>query len=188
MNKILNAFCRRIVSIIKLSMKKMFNITHITFGIEQMISYDTKIELGGVIHIGNKVCTRRNVTLSSREGGLLDIGEECFFNNNCVVGCRNSIKIGRGSSFGPGCIIYDHDHDFRTKGGKKAGRYITAPITIGKNVWFGANCIILKGVTIGDNAIIAAGTTVTSDIPENTIALQKRETTLLHYNHNTVPT
>ncbi len=47
MNKILNAFCRRIVSIIKLSMKKMFNITHITFGIEQMISYDTKIELGG---------------------------------------------------------------------------------------------------------------------------------------------
>ena len=37
---------------------------------------------------------------------------------------------------------------------------------IGNNVWVGANCTILKGVSIGNGAIIAV---VTGDVPEYTI-------------------
>ena len=40
-----------------------------------------------------------------------------------------------------------------------------AKITIGNDVWIGANAIILPGVTIGDGAVIAAGAIVTKDIP-----------------------
>lgn len=43
-------------------------------------------------------------------------------------------------------------------------------VTIGNNVRFGANCTVLKGVTIGDNCFIAAGSIVTRDIPSNSIA------------------
>ncbi|QAS62031.1 acyltransferase [Clostridium septicum] len=32
------------------------------------------------------------------------------------------------------------------------------------NVWIGANCTILKGVTIGEGAVIGAGSVVTNDI------------------------
>lgn len=35
-----------------------------------------------------------------------------------------------------------------------------APITIGRNVWIGANVTILKGVTVGDDAIVAAASVV----------------------------
>ena len=47
-----------------------------------------------------------------------------------------------------------------------SGRPISmAPIRIGKGVFIGARCIVLKGVTIGDGAVIGAGSVVTSDIP-----------------------
>lgn len=45
----------------------------------------------------------------------------------------------------------------------------TAPITVGNNVWFAANCVILQGVTIGDGAVIAAGAVVRTDVPANTV-------------------
>lgn len=43
-------------------------------------------------------------------------------------------------------------------------------VTIGNNVRFGANCTVLKGVTIGDNCFIGAGSIVSNDIPDNSVA------------------
>lgn len=39
------------------------------------------------------------------------------------------------------------------------------PITIGNDVWIGANAIIVDGIQIHDGAIIAAGAVVTKDVP-----------------------
>ena len=44
------------------------------------------------------------------------------------------------------------------------------PVTIGDNVWIGANVVVLPGVTIGENSVIGAGSVVTKDIPANVIA------------------
>lgn len=44
-------------------------------------------------------------------------------------------------------------------------------VTIGNNVSFGQNVMVLKGVTIGDNCFIGAGSIVTKDIPANSIAV-----------------
>ena len=46
---------------------------------------------------------------------------------------------------------------------------ITAPITVGDDVWLGAGVTVTKGVTIGSGAIVAAGSVVTKDIPPNTV-------------------
>ena len=43
--------------------------------------------------------------------------------------------------------------------------------TIGRDVWIGARCVILQGVTIGDGAVIGAGAVVTKNVPENAIVL-----------------
>ena len=43
-------------------------------------------------------------------------------------------------------------------------------ITIEDDVWIGAKCIILKGVTIGARSIVGAGSVVTKDIPSDCIA------------------
>ncbi|MDR3011959.1 MAG: maltose O-acetyltransferase, partial [Chitinispirillales bacterium] len=45
------------------------------------------------------------------------------------------------------------------------------PVTIGNNVWIGADAVILPGVTIGDNTVIGAGSVVTKDIPANVVAV-----------------
>ena len=42
-------------------------------------------------------------------------------------------------------------------------------VHIGRNVWIGANTVILRGVSIGDGAIIATGAVVNHDIPAHEI-------------------
>mgnify|MGYP000019537184 CR=1 FL=1 len=44
-------------------------------------------------------------------------------------------------------------------------------VHIGKNVWIGAGCVILPGVTIGTNTVIGAGSIVTKDIPAGVVAV-----------------
>jgi len=42
-------------------------------------------------------------------------------------------------------------------------------VTIGRDVWVGAGCVILPGVTIGDGAVVAAGSVVTRDVPAGAV-------------------
>ncbi|WP_274617023.1 DapH/DapD/GlmU-related protein [Vibrio furnissii] len=46
---------------------------------------------------------------------------------------------------------------------------VAAPITIGDNVWIGANATVLPGVFIGNGAVIAAGAVVTKNVAANTV-------------------
>ena len=38
------------------------------------------------------------------------------------------------------------------------------PVTVGNDVWIGANVVIMNGVTIGDGSVIASGCIVTKDV------------------------
>ena len=44
------------------------------------------------------------------------------------------------------------------------------PVTIGDNVWLGANVVVTSGVTIGRRAVIGANSVVTEDVPAFAIA------------------
>ena len=46
-----------------------------------------------------------------------------------------------------------------------------APITVGNNVWFGSNIVVLPGVNIGDGAVIGAGSVVTKNVPAYTVVV-----------------
>ena len=74
--------------------------------------------------------------------------------NGCVVTAYDHIKIGDNVMLGPNVLIYDQDHDYQAEGGVSAMKFKTAPITIGNNVWIGANALILRGTKIGDNTVV----------------------------------
>lgn len=130
-----------------------------------------RITIGkGKIYLGDRFNARSNVKLNVRNG-VLDIGNQVFFNNDVSINCHEKIKIGNDVLFGEGVKIYDHDHVFSSDRGVEKKKFTTSPIVIEEGCWIGSNVIILKGVHIGKNSVIAAGTVVTKDIPCSTVCI-----------------
>jgi len=44
-------------------------------------------------------------------------------------------------------------------------------ITVEDEVWIGANCVVVAGVTIGKHSVIAAGSVVTKDVPPYSVVV-----------------
>ena len=53
---------------------------------------------------------------------------------------------------------------------RNAGLEYARPITVGSDVWFGGNVVVLPGVTIGSGSVIGAGSVVTRDVPPGVLA------------------
>ena len=76
------------------------------------------------------------------------------------------IEIGDNVTLAPRVHILCHDASTKTfLNYTKIGR-----VTIGDNVFIGAESVVLPGVTIGSNVIIGANSTVTHDVPDNCVA------------------
>ncbi len=162
---------------VRLTLMKPFHGRRLRFHAVERFSPNVVLELerGGMLELGSRVRMHSGCKLKVRKGAKAVVGGGVSLNYGCMLLCRQEIRIGQGSEFGPNVLIYDHDHDFRCEGGIRAGKYRCAPVTIGKDCWIGANTVILRGVTIGDRAVIAAGSVVTKDVPADTILIQKRE-------------
>lgn len=175
----MNDFTKNLISVVtsyirfifmKLRYGKRFNFS----GIQRFSpATDVSISSEAIISLGSKVRAHTGTRIKARKGAKIKIGNDVSFNYNCLVVAHDEINIGNGCEIGPGVLFYDHDHDFHGKSIKEK-EFRTSPINIGKNVWIGANCIILRGVTIGDNCVIGAGSVVKGVIPPETIYIQKR--------------
>ena len=102
-------------------------------------------------------------------GCFTEIGHNCYFNHHLSVEDGGKVKIGNNVIVGPYVGIYTAQHPLDSEK-RKEGWQMVQDITIGNNIWIGANVTILSGVTIGDNTVIGAGSVVTKDIPANTLA------------------
>jgi acetyltransferase-like isoleucine patch superfamily enzyme len=80
------------------------------------------------------------------------------------------INIGKYCLIAPNVVIVGSNHNFDDKNEliRKQG-VSSRGITIGDDVWIGANATITDGVNIGKGAIIAAGAVVTKNVEEYTI-------------------
>ena len=75
------------------------------------------------------------------------------------------IEIGDDVTLAPRVHILGHDASTKKfLGYTKIGR-----VSIGDNVFIGAESVVLPGVTIGNNVIVGANSTVTHNVPDNTV-------------------
>jgi len=97
------------------------------------------------------------------------IGKHAWFSS----GERSMITIGSDVMFGPKVSIFCGDHEIYQVGCKIKNSLKTdsssRPVNIENDVWIGANCTILKGVTIGTGAVIAAGSLINKNVPPYSI-------------------
>lgn len=100
---------------------------------------------------GNHIDPKSSLIDLSRPS-LISIGSGCYMNNNFTILTHDWVTK----------VFLNSDRMFLNSSGR---------VTIGNNVSFGQNVMVLKGVTIGDNCFIGAGSIVTKDIPANSIAV-----------------
>ncbi|NDW19480.1 sugar O-acetyltransferase [Dysgonomonas sp. 216] len=127
--------------------------------------------------VGNNVWI--SAPFSVDYGENIHIGNNCEINMNCTFLDCNKITIGDNTGIGPNVQIYAVSHPINPSerltqtddGTFPFWKSLTAPVTIGNNVWIGGGSIILPGVTIGDNTTIGAGSVVNKSIPANCLAV-----------------
>lgn len=76
------------------------------------------------------------------------------------------ILIGDDTRIATGAAIYAFDHGMAPDRPVRSQPVKSRGISIGRDVWIGANAGITDGVTIGDHAVVGMGAVVTRDVPE----------------------
>lgn len=103
-------------------------------------------------------------------GCHISVGENFYANYDCIMVDVCEVTIGDNVLLAPRVGIYTAGHPIDA-GVRNEGLEFGKPVTIGDNVWIGANAVINPGVTIGSNVVIGSGSVVTKDIPDNVVAV-----------------
>ncbi|NOY52558.1 MAG: UDP-N-acetylglucosamine diphosphorylase/glucosamine-1-phosphate N-acetyltransferase [Deltaproteobacteria bacterium] len=106
-------------------------------------------KIGPSAHIGNFVEIKKSV-----------IGEGSKVNHLSYIG---DTGMGSGVNIGAGTITCNYDGIFKHT------------TTIGDQVFVGSDTQFIAPVTIGDRSLIGAGSTITRDVPEDSLALSRVE-------------
>lgn len=125
----------------------------------------------GKVRLGEYCRLGRDVLFETTDEGEIVIGDRVRINTGSVLTAHMGIRIGDDSLIGEYVSIRDANH------GLKAGELIrlqaheSASIGIGRDVWIGRGCCILKGVSISDGAVVGANSLVSGNVSANSIAV-----------------
>lgn len=132
---------RKLLNILKYNWVRRNNVAYINY----LRSLGVKVGGGNSLRI-------KTFNIDLTRPSLITIGNNCYFNENFTLQTHDWVTN----------VFLNSNRDFVNSSGR---------VTIGNNVSFGQNVMVLKGVTIGDNCFIGAGSIVTKDIPANSIAV-----------------
>ena len=99
------------------------------------------------------------------EGASLTFGSFCSISTDITIFLGGNHRSDWISTFPFGHIFQDYLGELEVKGHPAT----KGDVSVGNDVWIGANSTILSGISIGDRAIIAANSNVVTDVEPYTI-------------------
>lgn len=125
---------------------------------------DNREGINGKVTVGDACEVNQGVELNPF-GGSIRIARRVWLGPYVVIYGQGGVEIGEQTLVSMHCTILSSNH-----GVPPIGELIRdkedelLPTKIGRDVWIGANAVILGGVAIGDGAVIAAGAVVNRDV------------------------
>ena len=101
-------------------------------------------------------------------GYNIQMGDDCFFNFNCVILDVCPVQLGDRVFVGPAVQIYTATHPLDAQR-RAAFEESGMPITIGSDVWIGGGAILCPGISLGDRVVVGAGAVVTKSFPSDVL-------------------
>jgi acetyltransferase-like isoleucine patch superfamily enzyme len=141
----------------------------VAFGNHLMVEGPVDVSGGTRITMGDHVRLGRGICLRALGSGRLRIGSHSYIGNNNIIVAHESVEIGNDCLVAPGCYIADVNHGIVGDRVIREQPLVSKPITIGNDVWLGAGCSLLPGVTVNDGAVVGARSVVTKDVPKGAI-------------------
>ena len=100
----------------------------------------------------------------------ISIGNNVLIGQGALIEGMGGLSIGNNVVFGPDVTIWTANHNYNMPVMLPYDeRVIYKSVTIQDNVWLGAKCIIIPGVTIHEGAVIGIGAVVTKDVPKGAV-------------------
>lgn len=115
---------------------------------------------------GIRIGARASVAAEVFLHGPITLDDEVSLNPRVSIdGGRAGVTIGARTRIATGCVIFAFDHGLAPELPILAQPVRSQGITIGEDVWLGANAGITDGVSVGDHAVVGMGAVVTRDVP-----------------------
>lgn len=138
--------------------------------------YATSCHIDTLVHITNRRnfecgegCALYHGTYVLNAYGRLVLGRCSHLGAFCFVNAQQgTVRIGDHVAIGPGTQLFAYSNHY-APGRLVTDERTTADITVGDNVFIGANCTLLPGTTIEDNVVVGAGTVVRGRLAGNAI-------------------
>lgn len=119
-------------------------------------------------HIHAREGARIHATASIRYAHNVYVGKNSHINHLCCVWAGEKAKVILGDNvlMGPGVGIFAVNHGTVKGQPMMLQERTEATITIGDDVWLGANSVITAGTTIANGVLVAGGAVVTRSIAQ----------------------
>lgn len=137
----------------------------VTIGAGAFVAPDAAIfaEPGRAVTIGREASIASQVFVH----GPVVIGDRVSLNARASLdGGAGGIIIGEDTRIATGATLYAFDHQLAPDRPVRAQPVRSRGITLGRDVWIGANAGVTDGVKIGDHVVVAMGAVVTRDVPD----------------------
>jgi maltose O-acetyltransferase len=100
----------------------------------------------------------------------LEIDDECFVGDECLLDLAEGIRLERQVTLAERVLVLTHanvgyaDHPLQARFPP-----VAAPVVFEAGAFVGASVTVLPGVRVGSQSFVAAGSVVTADVPPRTL-------------------